>query len=86
MFGRNKKAKAQAAAETSGDQQPQGAQPQAQAPAPPMGGFVQSELQVFDGKGHPAVMVFYTDKNGVVHQKLRKGRDFHANLPHVRRR
>ena len=47
----------------------------------PSSGF---DLQVFDGKGHPAVMNFRTDAQGRVIQRLRKGRDFKAHLKHVK--
>ena len=46
-------------------------------------GYQVSELQVFDGKGHRAVMTFSADRNGRVIQRLRKGRDWKAHLPHT---
>ena len=47
-------------------------------------GYQISELQVFDGKGHRAVMTFSADGKGRVIQRLRKGRDWNAHLSHTK--
>lgn len=76
MFGK-KKRKAQSAPQTETVQVP--TNPQVSQSS---SGF---ELQVFDGKGHPATMVFTTDSSGRVRQHLKKNRDFRAHLPHTHR-
>jgi len=56
---------------------------QAQSAPAQAHGYQVSELQVFDGKGHRAVMTFSADGKGRVIQRLRKGRDWKAHLPHT---
>lgn len=53
--------------------------------APSTGGYQPAELQVFDGKGHRAVMTFSANRKGQIVQRIRRTRDFKAHLPHVER-
>lgn len=49
----------------------------------PAGTYQPAELQVFDGKGHRAIMTFSADKNGQIVQRIKRNRDFKAHLKHV---
>ena len=53
------------------------------SPSPPMGGYQVFDLQVFDGKGHAGSVSYQRDSAGRERYKLRRGRDWHANLPHT---
>ncbi len=54
------------------------------SPSPPMGGYQVFDLQVFDGKGHPSTVSYMRDGGGRERYRLRRARDFKANLPHAR--
>lgn len=60
----------------------QSGQPSA-SPAPPMGGYQVFDLQVFDGKGHPGTVSYQRDGSGRERYKLRRGREWKAQLPHT---